>query len=68
MLKPPINELLEIADSRYALVIATSKRARQIIEGERLLIDTDLIKPVSIATQELYVGKVFTKVPESEEE
>ena len=29
MVKPTVNELLEKAENRYALVIATSKRARQ---------------------------------------
>ena len=68
MLNPPINELLSIVDSRYSLVIAASKRARQIIEGEKVLVDTNLIKPVSIATDELYQGKVFTKPTEEEED
>lgn len=58
MLKPPINELLEIAGSRYSLVIASSKRARQIIEGEQVMVDTPSIKPVSMATSEIYEGKV----------
>ena len=58
MLKPPINELLEISGSRYALVIAASKRARKLIEGELPLVDIDSIKPVSIATQEIFDGKI----------
>ena len=58
MLNPPINELIKIAGSRYALVIAVSKRARKIIEGELPLIDIDSIKPVSIATEEVYRGKI----------
>lgn len=58
MLKPPINELLELAGSRYALVVAASKRARKIIEGELPLVDIDSIKPVSIATEEIYEGKI----------
>lgn len=58
MLKPPINELLAISGSRYALVIAASKRARKLIEGELPLVDIDSIKPVSIATQEIFEGKI----------
>lgn len=58
MLKPPINDLLEISGSRYALVIAVSKRARKIIEGELPLVDIDSVKPVSIATQEIFDGKI----------
>jgi DNA-directed RNA polymerase subunit omega len=58
MLKPPINELLDISGSRYALVIAASKRARKLIEGELPLVDVDSIKPVSIATEEIFDGKI----------
>ena len=38
MLNPPINKLLEKVDSRYTLVVATSKRAREIIDGSEKLI------------------------------
>jgi len=58
MLKPPINELLHIAGSRYSLVIAASKRARQIIDGQDPLAQGASLKPVSIATQEIYEGKI----------
>lgn len=58
MLKPSINELLEIAGSRYSLVIAASKRARQIIDGAEPLTQASSMKPVSIATQEIYEHKI----------
>jgi DNA-directed RNA polymerase subunit omega len=59
MLKPPINELIDIAGSRYSLVVAVSKRARQIIEGDEVYVHAkSLSKPVSIATQEIYEGKI----------
>lgn len=59
MLKPPINELIELAGSRYSLVIAASKRARQIIDGAEIHVKAkNLHKPVSIATQEIYEGKI----------
>ena len=57
MLKPPINELIEIAGSRYGLVIAVSKRARLIVEGEEPLIETDSKNPVSIAIEEFKKDK-----------
>ena len=66
MLKPPINELLDISGSRYALVIAASKRARKLIDGELPLVDVASIKPVSIATEEIYQGKI--EIVESVEE
>lgn len=58
MLKPPINDLLEKVDSRYTLVIAAAKRARQIIDGNEKLIDIDSNKPVTIATNELFEDKI----------
>lgn len=59
MLKPPINELIDIAGSRYALVVLTSRRARQIIDGAEVKIeDKSIKKPMSIATQELYEHKL----------
>lgn len=58
MLKPSINELLEMTGSRYALVIAASKRARQIIDGAEPLTSASSLKPVSIATQEIYESKI----------
>lgn len=54
MLKPPINELIEKAGSRYGLVILASKRARQIIEGAEVLSKLKSNKSVSQATDEIY--------------
>ena len=47
-----------IINSRYSIVIATSKRARQIISGAIPLTDTACRKPLSIAVDELYHSKV----------
>lgn len=47
-----------VVNSRYSIVLATSKRARQIISGEEPLVDFDCKKPLSIAIQELYHSKV----------
>ena len=58
MLKPSINELLDMTGSRYSLVIAASKRARQIIDGAEPLTVANTVKPVSIATQEIYESKI----------
>ena len=58
MINPPINELIDIAGCRYALVVAASKRARKIIEGELPLVDIDSVKPVTIATEEIFEGKI----------
>ena len=48
-----------VVNSRYSIVLATAKRARQIIAGEEPLIDNAAgKKPFSIAVEELYSGKV----------
>ena len=46
MIKPSVAELLEKVDNRYELVIATSKRARQIAQGAEPLVKTDDVAPV----------------------
>jgi DNA-directed RNA polymerase subunit omega len=66
MLKPPISELLKKVDSRYTLVIAASKRARQIIEGSEKLIDIESNKPVTIATNEIIEDKITYERIESD--
>lgn len=48
-----------VVNSRYSIVLATAKRARQIIAGEEPLVeDAAGKKPFSIAVEELYNGQV----------
>ncbi len=47
-----------VVNSRYSIVLATSKRARQIIGGEDALVDSRGKKPLSIAVEELNSGMV----------
>lgn len=48
-----------VVNSRYSIVIAAAKRARQIIGGaEPMLPSSHGKKPLSIAVEELYVGDV----------
>ena len=57
-----------VLNSRYSLVLATSKRARQLIAGAKPLINkAEGKKPLSIAIEELYQGKVKI-LPASEKE
>lgn len=59
MLYPSIIDLLDIMENRYTLVIAVSKRARQIIDEQREgLMSTD-DKPVNIATNEVFAGDIM---------
>ena len=47
-----------VVNSRYSIVMATSKRARQIIAGDDPLINAKDSKPLSIAVEELNQGKI----------
>lgn len=54
MIYPPIDELSDKVQSRYELVTALSKRAREIIAEDSHSTD----KPVSTAIDEFYEGKI----------
>ncbi len=71
MIHPSYSDLMEVANegvepgeqpvvqSRYSIVLATAKRARQLISGsEPLVADTEGKKPLSVAVEELYEGKI----------
>lgn len=47
-----------VVQSRYSIVLATAKRARQIISGSEPLVEGNNQKPLSLAVAELYSGKV----------
>lgn len=66
MLNPGIDKLLEKVDSRYTLVIATAKRARQLIDGEEPMVSVSTVKPVSIAAHEIDKEKVKYEKIETE--
>lgn len=73
MLKPSYAELMEIMNkdsesdvtSRYTVVIAAAKRARQLIDGDEPMTENPAYagKPVSIAVEEIREGKIKV-VPE----
>ena len=70
MLHPSYSDLMEVVNSeveqgeqpvvqsRYSIVLATAKRARQIIAGDEPLVSVKGKKPLSIAVDELYKGKI----------
>ena len=62
MLRPSYSDLLDVITrdaedetigSRYTIVIAAAKRARDIIDGKPILTDVEIDKPVSIAANEI---------------
>ena len=58
-----------VVNSRYSIVIAASRRARQIIAGDEPLLDSyDGMKPLSIAVEELNQGYVKILSDEDEDE
>jgi len=70
MLHPSYSDLMKVVNSevepgeepvvssRYSIVMATSKRARQIISGSEPLVDGEGKKPLSIAVEELNQGQI----------
>jgi len=79
MLHPSYSDLMKVVNSevepgeapvvnsRYSIVMATSKRARQLIAGAEPLIDRpEGTKPLSVAIDELNEGQI--KILSEEEE
>lgn len=58
IVRPTVNELLKHAENRFALVIATSKRARQIANGDEKLTNIDEKSPVTLAANEIAENKI----------
>lgn len=77
MLHPSYTEILEKirenedipnVDSRYSIVIATSKRARELISGKAPMVEAnENDKALSIAVEELNENKIVI-LPEQEED
>ena len=57
-----------VVKSRYSIVMATSKRARQIIAGDEALVDDKGKKALSVAVEELDQGLVRITSEEDEDE
>ncbi len=82
MIHPSYSELIQainnnaeeddntmMLNSRYSLVLATSKRARQLIAGaEPMVRGAAGKKPLSVAIDEFYQGQVKIVADNSEEE
>lgn len=59
----------KIVNSRYSIVLATAKRARQLIDGDLAIVPVKSgEKPLSIAIDELNSGKIKIIAEETEEE
>lgn len=58
MNQPSLDILRDRVDSRYTLVVTVAKRARQLLDDKKPLIESESHKPVTIALQELAEGKI----------
>ena len=58
MINPSVIDLLDKVEDRYSLVIITSKRAREIIEGSQRFVEVESKKPLTIAIREVNEGFV----------
>ena len=65
MVNPTVQELLTKAKNRYDLVIATSKRARQISTGAEVKTNVKEESAVTLAANEIAEGKVEIVKPET---
>ena len=63
---PSVLELLNHADSRYALVVEASKRAREIVSGSTPSINAEGMKPLKIAVEEINRGMLSYDRPTEE--
>ena len=81
MIHPSYKEMMEavnadseddttpLVSSRYSIVMATAKRARQIVSGDDPLVENaEGRKPLSVAVDEIYHGAVHILPDEHPEE
>lgn len=68
MLYPPVADLVEKVGSRYQLVNVVARRARSIAAEAEANAEPLDEKPVSIALNEVYVGKLQMLKKETSEE
>lgn len=79
MLHPSYNDLMNVVNSdvepgehpvvnsRYSIVLATAKRARQLIDGSEPLVEGEYPKPLSTAIKELSTSSIKIDSEENEE-
>jgi DNA-directed RNA polymerase subunit omega len=58
MIQPSLDVLVKKVDSKYTLVVAAAKRAREIMDGDPAMVEIRSNKPVTVALQEIANGKL----------
>ena len=62
------DDTTPVVSSRYSIVMATAHRARQLVDGDEPLVDDYAgRKPLSVAVDEIYQGRVKL-IPDEEAE
>ena len=62
MINPSFKKLSEINNSRYALCVMVSKRARMLIDGKDTKLKKAKAQPVTTALEEVMEKKVWEKI------
>lgn len=58
MIDPPIEKVISMAGSRYALCTVVTKRAKELmVERPEFFQENLKIKPIELASMEFYEGK-----------
>ena len=65
LIKPTLESLMKRVDSKYTLVTLAAKRARQLPDGDKPLVDVDTTKVGSIAMEEIDQGKITYEAPKA---
>ena len=58
MINPSLDILVTKVDSKYTLVTMASKRAREIMSGDTVLVSAKSNKPVTLALEEIANDKI----------
>lgn len=60
----PSPDKLDSLESKYALVILAAKRARQIKDGARKLVETRSVNPITVALEEIADHAIIPRIVE----
>ena len=58
MINPPLDILLQKVDCKYTLAVFSAKRAREIIDGDKPIVESHSNKPLTNALEEIAQGKI----------
>ena len=64
MARITVEDSLEMAKNRFALVLLAAQRTRQLLKGSRVLIDPGHNREIVVALREIAAGKVTYAHPD----